>query len=85
MAFVVPDGGMSTTQKVILAMNIMGMEASVLLAIWLSKVVLKTSDREQLSATRTLERLSIKLVNARSHLLYSKTRSNVFIYIYIYL
>ena len=72
------------------------MHFSVPLTKWLSKVILKTSTRENLSIFRALERLSIKLVNARSDLLHNETCSNnnllpqftninIYIYIYIYI
>ena len=52
------------------------MDVYVPLAKELSKVNLETFTRENMSILRDLERLSIKLVNTRSHLLYNETCSN---------
>ena len=60
---------------------------------WLSKVVLRTSNQNELHLFRVLEKTSLKLLNARSHLLFCETSlnnnllpnfTNIYIYIYIY-
>ena len=63
-------------QNVVLPAITLGMDVSVPLAKWLSKVIPKTPTRKNLSIFRALERPSIKLMIALSHLLYDETCSN---------
>ena len=65
-------------RSVVLPVNALEMDISVPLPKWLSKVILKTSTRENLSIFRALKRILINLVNARSHLLYNVTCSNIY-------
>ena len=43
---------------------------------WMSKVVLRTSNQNELHLFRVLEKTSLKLLNARSHLLFCETSLN---------
>ena len=51
---------------------------------WLSKVVLRTSNQNEMHQFRALEKTNLKLLNPRSRLLFSETTLNIYIYIYIY-
>ena len=52
---------------------------SIDLSRWLSKVILRTSTATNLHLYRILERTSLKLISARSHLLFNETCYNIYI------